>query len=386
MATSVSAGRRDIFCDSALDNSLKSMDYQGFRVKICSSLNTSVPFYLHPNFRVRSQQGVGIFVLPTQAEYTIIIESIASDSNTFTIESIKVGDEPVTINKNQEQIYYDNRTANIGGGRAFVFYSPSQWEVEHAKVNPRVNADILKTVNKNNVVSLTLQHYKRISKQANPGFQVENNAKAVGFGGACGFGFDSGFGFHAVPASDPHGRQFGSFGFGAPVPAPTPRYDKKENKEIKNSSSLASGTTISDTRFTVHIPTVEPVDTYIKVGSPVSVTLQLVCLQSESDKKRDNLKAKLKSEGFLYWSSVINNKKAEVEKKYKELEQLNMELNQARVEFGLMQERNSDILKQLSSSLALELLFTDVEKSDDKEPEAVKIRKEQQKQDLLLQF
>jgi hypothetical protein len=99
----------------------------------------------------------------------------------------------------------------------------------------------------------------------------------------------------------------GGFSFGAPAPAATSTFGvaiplAQQQKSVpKPGAPAVGGATVSGGTHIDHVKTQTTTDTYKEYGEPIIIKLQLVCRQTDDDRRRDNLRARLQQDGLDYW-------------------------------------------------------------------------------------
>ena len=307
----------NINCNSASDPTLTTMKYGGFAVSSTLLNNIDVPLYLDPENRHKTTSGVGIFIVPTQTEFQIVIDVAehGAQFNTFTINDAMAGDEKIVINSGRK-LYYDGGRAvirgfNTGSERSFLFVAPSEWEKKNEP-----EARVAATLSESNIFTIELQPYTRKAK--------EELGRLSGFGGYYGgaagasklggsrdasqsytFGGQSpmrqtahayghsktGFGSSNASFGSMHVTNDGDF-FSKPGSTPT---------GFGFTNPAVGGATVSGGTHIDHVQTQAAVDNYIKCGPPLRIKIQLVCRQSDEHRKIDNLRARLQQDGLDHW-------------------------------------------------------------------------------------
>jgi hypothetical protein len=194
-----------------------------------------------------------------------------------------------------------------------------------------------------------------------PAVDVPSPTHAVGFGGA---------------ASD-----FVSLPNDAIPVTPQPQQPQHIDSKL---SAVAGGTTIHGKKFVPDVATY-PIDEkdYTKVGETIVLTLQLVCRQTEAQKKIDNLSVTLVDDGYAYLKSLYDRKQHELEAIQKRLREVQLEAITAEFELNLVKQRNTAILSQFSPQ---ELSDLQAERGDEPEPESLKNRKAAKQREQLIKF
>lgn len=254
-------------CDSAIQRELFTMNYGGFDIRVLPTEFKRTPCYLVREHRNKASKGVGIFGLPTHTPYKIAIN--LSDDNAvdirYTVDVCTVGGKKVIINDG-ELIYFMNRydieTMKTGSKESFLFYAPSKFE-QSVETTPGLN--------ESNIITLKLSRYRRI-----PPISTYNNYDSYGStskGSGSSRGRPRGLGNHS--GSDMSG--FRCKGIGGP---------------------LSGGATVSGDRHVSNVSTVNTNATF-KLLSTTDITLQLLCIQDEEEKFKDNMIVRLRKEREL---------------------------------------------------------------------------------------
>jgi len=120
-----------IFCDSSTDKTLTSICYHDLEIRVVALLSKedTRPLYIVPTERDKTKNGLGIYIVPTNTHYKIIVKKSPNLSvdHSFTMK-VKVGDKDVNINDGARIFYY--RSTEITGMStdsedSFLFTAPT---------------------------------------------------------------------------------------------------------------------------------------------------------------------------------------------------------------------------------------------------------------------
>ncbi len=288
-------GGSGVNCDSYADEKLCCVNYSEFQVRLSLSKDQSVPLFLLSDQREKTEHGVGVFALPTQTEYSIDIGCCgkAFDGNAWThfaICSVDVGSEKVSINNGEKIMYRRSKGVctriqgfSTDGNRSFLFVSTSDFEKANA---PDAVAAV--GYNKGNIIKVVLQKYKEekpkpvhhaqglmrydmLSRNENDVFPIDIFGGGSFGGGSRGGGADS----------DGVARLSGKLSYGG-------------------GPAVSGGNTVSGGTHVDAVRTVSTKSKFTPVGNPVTITLQLVCNQTQEEIQVDNLRSRLQKLGYDY--------------------------------------------------------------------------------------
>lgn len=323
------ARRRD-FTTNRCDDDTNSQVVVQFGGFIVSVRGIGGRYRLDPaNASKATDTGVGIFVLPTQVNYSV---NITRDLDVlpgltcagFSIKSMHVGGTRVIINNIDSDITYHG-SANVSAfitnvaEQQFRFVSPSSYEKE----NNMVPGDVMETLKTSNIITMELQARK--AKPVRP-YNIYDE-----LGLFCNVN-DPAFRPHSATTN--HGpiqqQQYGREQprqpddyscvrvfeprpptYGAPAQPASSIVDTFGGQPSVASTfgtfgTRSAGSTVAGRGMTPNVATVKN-DGYDTLGPSVSITLQLICTQSDDEKRADNLRYTLLQEsGFDYWQHRAN--------------------------------------------------------------------------------
>lgn len=333
------------------------INYQGFHITVENAdIKSSIPYRLAEGHEYKAKEGVGIFTLPTQTHYKIVIhhESYDFDNQYFTVE-MYVGDKKVIIN-NDKHIYY-NVVCEVCGMKtnstdSFLFYSPSKYESLDKKK--------LEKMNKDNIIRIQIKVYKREKFVPKPKttFYNPNTYKGFNFREKSNKNYSS-FGNNDGPTftlnrnskiSTKTGTFGGDFNFGGcggedefMFHEESVQYsdEDEEDEGFGNSGGgYSGGMTLSGGKQVKDIKTTSTKDKFTLIKE-FKTTIQLVCYQSDEDKFIDNMAVKYKD---LYDMIVYA----------KEHEKFVKKLQQELEEFNIVEMKNERKVKKALSDFYIE--------------------------------
>jgi hypothetical protein len=140
-----------IDCDSINDPKISMVDSKGFMFQITDS-DSNTPFLLHPAYNYLRANSMTVVEMPETTKYAINIYPTPSitESQTYYVVDVKVGDKKVMINAGLPPVYYHNDITIHG-------YDSSN-EFEFVVDNYDTHDLVMK---KNDLIEITIHLYDR---------------------------------------------------------------------------------------------------------------------------------------------------------------------------------------------------------------------------------
>lgn len=257
-------------CDYPLDYSKYSLEKDGYRVTVMSK-DGSTMFEKVEN-TMANLNGVMHVDIPTCTEYTIYIENLSDDPDTYiTFESGKVGEKEISV-ENGKRIYYPRefelKGFKTGSNDSFMFISQTDQE--------KSEGHELEGENERNVITVKVNKYRR--DRVPSGFWSDRDLR-VRVDPYCLRDYSRGArgGLESYNSS-------GSFGSSR----------ASDCLEVQ-CNTLSGGTTVSGGSHVDGVRSQNTSDHFNPIEEPTEFMIQLVCSQSEEEKYKINKEYHMKN-------------------------------------------------------------------------------------------
>lgn len=229
-------------CDYQLEQSPDRLKKDEFEIMLVNT-KTGQLFPLRPDEaeETANLNGVGHFILPTCVDYEILIRHNSNTGENVWFRMIKgtLGKEKEIVLNDGRTIYHngnlDLKSVKTGTYESFRFYSPSKLEKYQGKT--------VEGENETNIIHLEFQKYiRKPSEVISMGYQKQSASL--------------------------------------------------DSQPILMYESYSGGATVPGGLYTGHLNTKTTHDTFEAFGDPVTVTLQLICNQTDEEKYKINMEHK----------------------------------------------------------------------------------------------
>lgn len=344
-----------------------------FRAMVHSTKHSTL-FYTARGKQEEAKQGVGIYALPTQEDFEIILmlDPLEETSNTglitrilgqahrmpdadcFRIEAITVGERKVDLKSLNLEGTIIGRKVRIGGfaagaGNSFRFVSVTEGEKKRKEVDAKVLAGycednkircVLQRLRRREIPQTTFHepsvfHGGYTSSALGGGYGRSSTATPLDFFGSTCFGAGGGgassssFGAGNVPYGRPplinQGNTNASSSLFQKLSSPAGELDLLWGGDLPKKSSaqnLSGGTTINGNQTVSAVATRTTNDHFNAVGEPVEIVLQLACFQTAQEKEADNKRMRAHEDGYDYYRGLDGTAQLSLERLEQEIKKL----------------------------------------------------------------